>query len=193
MASDRVDKFLEDAEKLTNLRNLTKIASEGSRLCTWLQKHQYDILPDGSKGKLLQTLVVYHRFYQSLSGADKESFESTISSLFSYYLQLPEGKLLSAKDKKKVMGWLQQLNGVSSASSSAEKASACRLYIVQELDEDSKCMMLQSVDDDTLWLDRVVTSNDEVWATICSRFNETEDTVRVVYDESTRDVVSVKV
>lgn len=194
MSVERVDKFFEDAEKLILGRNLSKISSEVTKLRSWLQKHQYDVLPDSSKGKLLQILVAYQHYLHSLRDTEeKESFGSSLSSLFADYLQLPEGKLLAAKDKRKVMAWLQSLS--SSTPSRVDAALARKpdqgRYVVQDVDEESKTLTLQSAHDDEVWLEGVAVPSPSVWSTIATRFQNGEDNIQVDYDcnSSALDIV----
>lgn len=191
MSAERVDKFHEDAEKLIASKNSVKIASEVNKLRTWLQKHQYDVLPDGSKGKLLQILVLYQRFYQSLPDADaKDKFEPSLSGLFSDYLQLPEGKLLAAKDKKKVMTWLQSLStGESSSIPSATSLTRC---LVQDVDDSGKTVTIQAVNDESQWLEQIPVSSQEVYDNISSVFHAGEEDIVVLYDEANNVVVSLE-
>jgi hypothetical protein len=187
MSADRVEKFLEDAEKLAAGGNLSKITAEVNKLRSWLQKHQYDVLPDGSKGKLLQVLVVYHKFFQSLQDASqKESFESIVSSLLSDYLQLPEGKLLVAKDKKKVMTWLQSLSAPSDAGASLGSDDR---YLVQDIDEECRTVTLQAVEDDSVWLEGVIVSSNTLFDELLERFRSEGSDIVVSFDSAHRKVV----
>lgn len=75
---ERIDKYLEDSEKLICSSNDRKVASELTKLRTWLQKHQYEVVPDGSKNKLLQILTIYYKYYQQLSGERRDALGEKI-------------------------------------------------------------------------------------------------------------------
>lgn len=98
----RIDKFVEDQTKVLTLASscskIGKINSEIGKLRTWLVKHQDDTIPDGGKAKLLAILEKYNRAMGYFS-----ELTNSVVSLFEDYLQLPEGKLVSSKDKSKVI------------------------------------------------------------------------------------------
>ena len=108
MASERVTKYYDDGKSLISLNNVPKIVNEINKLKTWVVKHQNETINDGSKTKLLSIVELYYRF--CITSIDKRLILEPTSALLSDYLQLPEGKLLSAKDKKKVLNWLQELS-----------------------------------------------------------------------------------
>ncbi len=108
MASERVTKYYDDGKSLISVNSAPKVVSEINKLKTWVVKHQNETINDGSKTKLLSTVELYYRY--CVTSIDKTLILEPTYSLLSDYLQLPEGKLLSAKDKKKVLNWLQELS-----------------------------------------------------------------------------------
>jgi hypothetical protein len=104
----RIQKFSDDCILLCNGGNINKLKSEMNKLAIWMQKHQNETVPDNAKSKLLTTIETYYRL--RFNKLYNFTLDDVISNLISFYLQMPEGKLLSAKDKKKVLFWYTTLN-----------------------------------------------------------------------------------
>jgi hypothetical protein len=98
-----------------------------------------------------------------------------ILSLLTTYLQLPEGKLLNSKDKKKILSWLQNYNnnngmtndgisdekssnGRSSSSSSSRSSNISNIWSVEEIKDDNTVTLLNKVNYE-LWKEDYNISN----------------------------------
>ena len=93
-----------------------------------------------------------------------------ILSLLTTYLQLPEGKLLNSKDKKKILSWLQNYNnnnGMTNDGISDEKRSNGRsssssnisnIWSVEEIKDDNTVTLLNKVNYE-LWKEDYNISN----------------------------------
>ena len=101
MASDRIDKFSEDAATGKGL------SKECDRLAAWLQKHQSEIVPAAQQAKLMQLLDLHTK-------SGKEQYPDSLGNLVSTLLALPEGKLISAKSKQRCLRLLESLAPSSS-------------------------------------------------------------------------------
>ena len=101
----RIQKFADDQTSLlVPTMKHSKIISEIKIFGTWLVKHQSESIPDGAKGTILTIMEKYNR----ASGYWLD-IRPAVSELFSTFLQLPEGKLLSTKGKNKVLVWLNNM------------------------------------------------------------------------------------
>jgi hypothetical protein len=168
-AQDWIDNCQSEIEKLVVARNRNSVGLKINKLRSWLQKHQYDTLADGGKTKLLQILIICQRYCQSLSGEERVNFEEFVTSLFSDYLQLPEGKLVSSKDKKKVMLWLQNLGAHESESSKKIKGREI-ICIVIDINEESQEVIGQSEENDEIF-EALACCSEDIWNSIKSLFN----------------------
>lgn len=80
-----------------------------------------------------------------------------VTSLYSDYLQLPEGKLLSSKHKDRVLVWLNNMNdgdveNSEEAVSAAAVVSSTR-WSIEGVDISKRTVTLLSVDDAELWME----------------------------------------
>lgn len=136
MSSEWIVNFSEDFITLANLgpanKGSTKLLASSSKLKQWMPKHQNDLLTENSKSKLLLCLDILYRIgTKGINSATQitqtdpsngtinlqswtweESLCNAAIDVISVYLQMPEGKLLSSKDKKKALNWLETLQGV---------------------------------------------------------------------------------
>ena len=156
---------------------LPKIIAEIKRLRTWMQKHQSESVPDGAKAKLLATVDFYHRFFivqlgrikiMSAAGNDKklsvvrDQLHEGVHSLVSDYLQMPEGKLLSGRDKKKALAWIEGLvrlgageeASIATSSGSSSSSISGATWILQGINDDGTIVLLSSIDCE-LWKESV--------------------------------------
>ncbi len=154
---------------------LSKTLAEIKRLRIWMQKHQSESVPDGAKAKLLAAVELYNRFFIVQSGrikttsaageytklsAVRDQLYEGVHSLISDYLQMPEGKLLSGRDKKKALAWIEGLVrlSVGAASSSSSSSSSSRdsgmTWILQGINDDGTIVLLSSSDCE-LWKEGV--------------------------------------
>ena len=157
---------------------LSKTLAEIKRLRIWMQKHQSESVPDGAKAKLLAAVELYNRFFIVQSGrikttsaageytklsAVRDQLYDGVHSLVSDYLQMPEGKLLSGRDKKKALAWIEGLVRLSvgaetSTSSSSSSSSSSRdsgmAWILQGINDDGTIVLLSSSDCE-LWKEGV--------------------------------------
>lgn len=186
---ERIDKYLGDAEKLVRLSNESKVIAELAKLKTWLQKHQYEVVPDGAKSKLLQVLTVYYKYNQQLITERKEVVGEKLIELFSDYLQLPEGKLLSSKDKRKVLQW--QTN-FSLGIPPSEPIPESEIFVVQDVNEDERLVTVQSTLDQIKWLENIIVDSEEIWISLLESFQAGKEvSVLVVERESDGKVLSL--
>ena len=121
MASDRIDKFSEDAATGKGL------SKECDRLAAWLQKHQSEIVPAAQQVKLMQLLDLHTK-------SGKEQYPDSLGNLVSTLLALPEGKLVSAKSKQKCLRLLESLAPSSSKPSSPSSHQHLSKYTVLDCD-----------------------------------------------------------
>lgn len=172
MAADRVMKFYEDAERLCKASTGggssstdAKVVAEVNKLKTWLMKHQNEVMTDAMKAKLLQTVSLYHRLASASSHAES-GFTNAITALLSDYLMMPEGKLVSSKDKKKVMNWLESSgSNASTAFCDTEKESedAPSLWTIQDVNEEQRTVTLLNIDNEDKWLEDVLVPHSFIW------------------------------
>lgn len=101
--AERVDKWHVDAEALVTTGKQSGLAKECDRLSAWLQKHQGEIVPQAQQVKLMQLADLHFKH-----GANK--YDGNLGNLLSTLLSMPEGKLVSAKSKAKL---LKMLDGIS--------------------------------------------------------------------------------
>jgi hypothetical protein len=138
-AAERIDKFFEDASRFTASKNAAKITSEAKKLAVWLQKHQSESIPEGSKAKLMSTVEVYYRY-----GKMVPELADAARNLIDDLLKLPEGKLVSAKGKNKALRWLGSSSAVGPESSEdcdnadGETSDSPRRWIVAEIVSEKK-------------------------------------------------------
>jgi hypothetical protein len=105
-AAERITKFCDDQTKImVPGTKPAKITSEIAKLRTWLVKHQDEAVPDGSKGKIMSVLEKYNR-----AAGYMAELRAPVSCLFQDYLALPEGKLLTSKNKDRVKAWLENMD-----------------------------------------------------------------------------------
>lgn len=146
MASDRINKFVEDQTKvLVSSSKPSKIIAEVNHLKQWLQKHQDETVPDGAKGKLMVIMEKYNRaqgYFVDIRDA--------VVDLYGCYLQLPEGKLVSAKDKAKVLVWVSNISSGEEEDSQPVAPSISK-WTVESLDARKRKVTLLSMDDPDLW------------------------------------------
>ncbi len=148
--ADRIEKFFSDQLTVLSAYNRSKVSSEIGKLKQWLVKHQDEVIPDASKQKLLSILERYNR-----AAGNFADIRSSVSDLFSDYLQMPEGKLVSAKDKSKVLKWIQNIGATtdddSCSSGGATVVKKASRWTVESIDEAKKTVTLLSTEDEELW------------------------------------------
>ena len=199
MSVDRISKYFDDQVGLVSSGKIPKINSEIKSLASWLVKHQDELVPDGSKSKIVAILERYNRtagYHAVLLGP--------IIQLFANFLALPEGKLCSSKDKSKVLNWYNLLNakedgldseaarGVSVARSVGGVKAVTR-WSVQSLDVDKKSLTLLSEADTELWEEDLEVPSKPLFEEIRVLFESEssgEDVV-VLFDETSRSVLSL--
>lgn len=110
---ERIEKFHEDSITLMKLKNVAKLVTEIKKLSIWMQKHQTQTVPDNHKQQLLTTLELYYNYLrnQHVNENCYEALYDAVYKLADDYLKLPEGKLVHSKGKKKILKWMDILNG----------------------------------------------------------------------------------
>lgn len=191
MATERIEAYFETSKQLIGGKNWQKIVPELKKLATYLLKHQNETVPDGTKGKLLQTIEGYYR-YLLLCGSNAAAQEAVVA-LLGTYLQLPEGKLLSATIKKKVLVWYQDLSAamddeVPAASTSPSATNST--WLVQSIDGKGALTMLSAADDQIWKEDYKAANGKNFHAQISSLLDEGAEVVLELND-ATNSIVSV--
>ena len=107
---ERIDKFYEDISRWCskNASNDGKCIDEMKKLARFLYKHQTELIPDSSKQKLLCCVELLYR-YTPRAVEQIEQMNDQKRSLCEDFCKMPEGKLVAAKSKKKVMLWIDNL------------------------------------------------------------------------------------
>jgi hypothetical protein len=193
--ADRVAKYYDDGKDLVGGGNSAKIMSEIRKLATYLQKHQTEAIAEGAKTKLFGTVEMYYRYAKG--NLMNEAVVDCVSSLLSAYLQLPEGKLVSATHKKKVLQWVQEFtSGSSSAPSSGgaggKAATVVTTWSVEGVNDDGSLTLLSAADSE-LWKENFMPVNlKEYIATILTLQEDAAGTVLVDLDEQRSSVVNVR-
>lgn len=152
---DRIQKFCDDQiSVITTCKGKpNKITAEIDKLRQWLVKHQEVVVPDGAKAQIFSILEKYQRCFTSVY----PEIMPAVSTLFSDYLQLPEGKLLSSKSKQRVLKWLQQMdNSENGKSESVEQmikrqGETLSTWSVEGVDEKNQRVTLLSTTDAEVW------------------------------------------
>jgi hypothetical protein len=172
----------------------TKITAEVSKLKTWIQKHQYETLPDGHKTRLSQTLELYYTFVSRnlellISNSPGQKLIGAVSDLLSDYLQLPEGKLLNAKDKKKILNWSTSLNNSvdPSTSNSTIRSEGVKPWVVVSVE--NGVATLVNANDEEDWRENVSVTDSNLYDTMRSEIDNGGNLV-VAIDEKSNTVVS---
>lgn len=189
---DRIDKFVEDQTKVLLSANSAsktgKINGEIGRLKSWLIKHQDETIPDNGKAKLLSILDKYNRAMTYFI-----EITDNVISLYEDYLQLPEGKLLSSKDKMKVMTWLNNANISNNNNNDEIKEqimSNITSWFVEEINESSHTITLLNCDNMELWKENFIV--DESTMMQIKTVKEKNEQVVIEIDEATQCIVNIR-
>ena len=119
------------------------MCSEIKKLRQWLTKHQNEMLPDGSKQKLLSAVEAYYLYCCKRPERFEGEVGDTVSSLVGDLLKLPEGKLISAKSKSKALKWLEStLEAAQVGSGPSDSSSLITRWVVGDIDEADKLMLM---------------------------------------------------
>lgn len=191
MAAERVELYFETSKQLIAAKNWPKILAEVRKLATYILKHQNETVPDGAKTKLLQTIEGYYRFY--LSSGENATAQEAIVALLGTYLQLPEGKLLSATIKKKVLVWYQDLSAAmddSAPSSSAAPVVVNTKWLIQTIDEKGSLTLLSATNDQH-WKEDYTPANVKDFADQINALLDEEADVIIELSEATNTIVSL--
>jgi hypothetical protein len=190
--ADRVAKYYDDGKDLVGGGNSAKIMSEIRKLATYLQKHQTEAIAEGAKTKLFGTVEMYYRYAKG--NLTNEAVVDCVSSLLSAYLQLPEGKLVSATHKKKVLQWAQEFTSGSGSTppEDGRAASVVTTWSVEGVNDDGSLTLLSAADCE-LWKENFMPVNlKEYIATILTLQEDAAGTVLVDLDEQRSSVVNVR-
>eukprot|EP01039_Chlorochromonas_danica_P006185 gene6185-6820_t len=195
MATDRVDKFLEDQNKALLSSSTSKIIPEIEKLRSWLQKHQNESLPDAAKGKLLTILEKYNRAQGYFA-----AIRSNVQNLFNDYLQMPEGKLVNAKNKSKVLIWSQNMTDDDNDQEEGKEKEVIRQetlsqWTVESIDKKKKTLTLLNVENPDLWKEdwKAAVNLQEMWGSIEAMMVEVDDkgAVMIELNDNTGEIVSL--
>lgn len=191
MATERIEAYFENSKQLILAKNWQKVLPELRKLASYLLKHQNETVPDGAKGKLLQTIEGYYRFYLQSEANSAAQAQDAVVALLGTYLQLPEGKLLSATIKKKVLVWYQGLSATpQEISQSAVHISTNSTWLIQTIDEKGTLTLL-SASDDQLWKEDFTPSNPKEFADQISALLAEDVDVIMELNESNNSIISI--
>lgn len=140
-ASERIDKFYADCFALPKSRG-----KECEKISIWLQKHQSEIVPSGQQTKLVQLVDQHFR-------SGREDYPDKLLNLIQTMLSLPEGKLITAKSKQKILKFLEAL--APSKPVGISSATTVSTYSVIDIDESSGSIVVVDDSDDTIILENV--------------------------------------
>ena len=152
---DRVDKFLLDSDGIigkfatpaaanksavlngkVDPKKAKTLSTECERICTWLQKHQDENLPDGHKDKVVQIIQKYRGLYKLCAASPMlcppeglAAVREKVASIMEVYLMLPEGKLTTGKQKKNVLKWLGETQQDATGLPPTSKAQTLTLEL----------------------------------------------------------------
>lgn len=190
MATERIAKYLDDSKDLLQIANQSKIVSEVRKLASYLLKHQNETVPDGAKTKLASTMEAYYR-YCSLPSVS-ESTRGEVSNLLGTYLQLPEGKLVSASVKRKVLNWFQELNCSSdnSAQKDGIRTAHYSSWIVICMADSGELTLLNESSSE-LWKEEFKADNIASYVEVLRKLTDESDNVVVKINESNNTIVEV--
>ena len=147
---DRIQKFFDDQSKLMTCKATpAKINSEIGKLRTWLVKHQDEMVPDGSKTKIVSVLEKYNRASDYIA-----EIRPIVINLFTDYLQLPEGKLVNSKEKTKVLTWLNNMhdcNGTNDSNIETPLVATVSNWCIESCTDAIKTATVYHMDRPDLW------------------------------------------
>ncbi len=199
---ERILKFYDDATNLlsnkleSNQRGgyESKVITEINRLRTWIQKHQDDVISESGKTKLFQTLELYYSSSLNVDKGFSDSCKDTVFNLLSDYLQLPEGKLLSAKDKKKVLSWTSKFVETSRAPVNTSNATNISEWYAYSGDSEDNFQLMNSKNEED-WKEGVTTVSKALQQELNALLEEkgdSADSVIVLYNEELNKIVAIK-
>eukprot|EP01040_Poterioochromonas_malhamensis_P008477 gene8477-9173_t len=199
---ERILKFYDDATNLlsnkleSNQRGgyESKVITEINRLRTWIQKHQDDVISESGKTKLFQTLELYYSSSLNIEKGFSDSFKDTVFNLLSDYLQLPEGKLLAAKDKKKVLSWTSKFVETGKAPANTSSVINISEWYVYSGDSDDNFQLMNSKNEED-WKEGVTTISKALQQelnTLLEEKGDSGDSVIVLYNEELNKIVAIK-
>lgn len=190
MAADRIAKYLDDSKDLLLGGNQAKIVSEVKKLSSYLLKHQNETVPDGAKTKLLSTIDAYYRYCSVPSTS--ESTREEVANLLGTYLQLPEGKLVSATNKKKALNWIQELTSVKEDGGSKSVTSAVKYtsWIVTGITDSGELTLLNEGNSE-LWREDYRPANIASFMDVLRNLSAESDSVIVKINESDNTIVEM--
>lgn len=193
MATDRINKYFDDAKTLIAFGNIPKILAEVKKLSSYLQKHQTETVPEGAKTKLFGAVDAFYRY--GCNNLGNESLVDCISTLIGTYLQLPEGKLVTASNKKKALTWLQEFNVASNSSLGSDLKIPMKdptSWSIESINEDGTVTLL-STKNSELWKEDYVPANLSEHMTNILNLQNDHDSVIIELDEETDMIVGVQV
>ena len=82
-----------------------------------------------------------------------------VTALFNDYLQMPEGKLVSSKDKNKVLSWLNSISSQENSSTAdataGDTAVSISKWVVETVDSVKQTMTLYNLDNAEIWKEHI--------------------------------------
>lgn len=189
--ADRISKYFDDAKEIiTEIRKgkNIKLVNEVKKLSNWLQKHQNECVSDGIKGKLMSTVEIYYRHGSSVI-VDNLALEA-ICILLETYLQLPEGKLVTAKDKKKALAWLQEFSARTASCDPTKSTKVISKWFIDTVHDDESLTLLSTLDSEN-WKEHFVAINAALFLPTIKELSNDCDVLVLDIDENTNAIVAV--
>lgn len=198
MANERIDLFLETQNNIivhNSSNNIKKITTEISKLCTWIQKHQNELLTDTSKGKLLFIIEKYYTYLKNIKENEHERSKlvEAVEKLLSDFLSLPEGRLCSSKNKQKVMSWQSQMTSSTSTSSSlTNNTNNIERWIICDACDNKITLMKHQSDSEEI-IEDVIVTNTVFLAKINSIYGDgdSEKFAQIDYDRNNNMIIKI--
>ena len=191
-AVDRIQKFLDDQLLvLTSGSKPVKVIAEIDKFRAWLVKHQNEVVPDASKGKIMTILEKYNRAQGNFA-----DYRDAVVKIFSDFLQLPEGKLTNSKNKSKVLIWLQNLTDGNAGDESAQMegtlSNSLTEWTIEGIDPEHSTVTLLSTTNSDEWKEDVPVRDPDLLARIQELLDQNNSSVIVFLGESEDQIVGIK-
>ena len=189
-AAERISKYLDDSKLLISSGNIPKLLAEIKKLTSYLQKHQTETVPEGAKTKLFGTIDAYYRL--ACIPAAQENLVDCVTALIGSYLQLPEGKLVSATHKKKALTWFQELNvAPSDAPNDTAQSPTITTWSLEGINDDGSITLLNVANSED-WKEDYVPSNLQDHIGALQKLQAEEEAVLVDISNSTDSILAVR-
>ena len=184
---DRINLFHENSLKLTTGEgiNYKRISSEIQKMRKWMQKHQDESVPDSSKTKLMSAITKYRAATSVCI-----DLEENVYMLLDDFLKMPEGKLVSSRDKTVVLKWLQAMSGDQGGVEQKDSDdNSTASYIVGDINDDNTLLLMSPDPNQGDILENVIVEDSALLERIIAAFNSSDNNFTVYVEVSKSDVV----